>query len=109
MSTTATAILDQIKTLPEAEQQEVLAGVTQLQTRRGEWEKQRADLREMQARHAGSGLRDRLLDERAKEREPGGDDVSSGRPTCARAWLPHPEQTASGDPSRPNWRPRLRR
>jgi hypothetical protein len=71
MSTTATAILDQIKTLPEAEQQEVLAGVTQLQARRGEWEKQRAALRELQARHAGSGLLDRLLGERMKERSRG--------------------------------------
>lgn len=68
MSTTATAILDQIKTLPEAEQQEVLAGVTQLQARRGEWERQRAALRELQARHTGSGMRNRLLEARAKER-----------------------------------------
>ena len=71
MSTTAAAILDQIKTLPKAEQQEVLAGVTQLQARRGEWEKQQTKLRAMQARHAGSGLLSRLLDERAKERSRG--------------------------------------
>lgn len=71
MSTTAAAILDQIKTLPPGEQREVLDGVTQLQARRGEWEKQQTKLREMQARHAGSGLLSRLLDERAKERSRG--------------------------------------
>jgi len=71
MSTTAAAILDQIKTLPPGEQREVLDGVTQLQARRGEWEKQQAKLREMQARHAGSGLLSRLLKERAKERSRG--------------------------------------
>ena len=45
--------------------------VTQLQARRGEWEKQQTKLRAMQARHAGSGLLSRLLDERAKERSRG--------------------------------------
>ena len=71
MSTTAAAILDQIKTLPPGEQREVLDGMTQLQARRGEWEKQQAKLRELQARHAGSGLLSRLLNERAKERSGG--------------------------------------
>ena len=56
MSTTAAAILDQIKTLPPGEQREVLDGVTLLQGRRRAWEEQQAKLREMQSRHAGSAL-----------------------------------------------------
>lgn len=71
MSTTAAAILDQIKTLPPGEQREVLDGVTLLQGRRRAWEEQQAKLREMQTRHAGSGLLSRLLEERAKERSRG--------------------------------------
>ena len=71
MSMTAAAILDQIKTLPPGEQREVLDGVTQLQGRRQAWTEQQAKLRELQARHAGSGLLTRLLEERAKERSRG--------------------------------------
>lgn len=71
MSTTAAAILDQIKHLPPAEQTEVLTEVSRLQDRHRAWEAQQARLRAMQARHTGSGLLGRLLSERAKERSRG--------------------------------------
>ena len=71
MSTNAQAILEQIKALPAAEQQEVRDGLLQLEARRAGWEEQRAKLREMQARHARSGLLKKLLEERTKERARG--------------------------------------
>ena len=57
--------------LPPAEMQAVCSEIRQLEARRQEWEEQKAKLREMQARHAGRGLLNRLLDERAKERARG--------------------------------------
>ena len=71
MSTTAQAILDQIKSLPPDEQQAVLKEIADVQNRLQAWEKQRAKLRDMQARHAGRGLLNRLLEERTKERARG--------------------------------------
>jgi len=71
MSTKAQAILDEIRALPPAELQVVCSEIRRLETRRQGWEEQMAKLREMQARHAGSGLLSRLLEERAKERARG--------------------------------------
>lgn len=71
MSTKAQAILDEIRALPPTEMQRVCSEIRQLDARRQGWEEQQAKLREMQARHAGSGLLNRLLDERAKERARG--------------------------------------
>lgn len=68
MSTKAQAILDEIRALPPKEQAEVRDGLLQLQERQRQWEEQKAKLREMQSRHAGRGLLNRLLEERAKER-----------------------------------------
>jgi len=71
MSTKAQAILDEIRALPPQELQAVCSEIRQLETRRQGWEEQKAKLREMQSRHAGRGLLNRLLDERAKERARG--------------------------------------
>jgi hypothetical protein len=71
MSKTAQAILEQIKTLPPEEQAEVRAGFLELEARRRRWEEQKAKLREMQSRHAGNGMLNRLLEDRAKERAGG--------------------------------------
>jgi len=68
MSTKAQAILEEIKALPTDERREVCAEVLQLQERQRQWEEQKVKLREMQSRHAGQGLLNRLLAERAKER-----------------------------------------
>ncbi len=68
MSTKAEAILEQIKALPPEDREQVRDGLLQLEERQRQWEEQQAKLREMQSRHAGSGLLNRLLDERAKER-----------------------------------------
>jgi Arc/MetJ-type ribon-helix-helix transcriptional regulator len=71
MSTKAQAILEEIKALPPDEQEQVRDGIRQLEERQRQWEAQKTKLREMQARHAGSGLLNRLLEERAKERARG--------------------------------------
>lgn len=71
MSTKAQAILEEIKALPPNEQEQVRDGIRQLEERQHQWEEQKTKLREMQSRHAGSGLLNRLLDERAKERSRG--------------------------------------
>ncbi len=67
MSLRAQAILDEIRALPPDEQDQVLDEAIRLH----EWEQQRARLREMQSRHAGRGLLNRLLEERVKERARG--------------------------------------
>jgi hypothetical protein len=66
MSTKAEAILEEIKALPLVEQVQVREGILHLQER--QWEEQKTKLREMQDRHTGRGLLNRLLEERAKER-----------------------------------------
>jgi len=71
MSTKAQAVLEQIKALLPDEQREVCDGVRELEARRRSWEEQKAKLHEMQNRHAGRGLLNRLLEERAKERARG--------------------------------------
>ena len=68
MSTRAQAILEEIKALPPDEQEQVRDGLLQLQERQRQWEEQQVKLRDMQSRHAGSGLLNRLLEVRAKER-----------------------------------------
>ncbi len=68
MSTKAEAILDEIRALPPEEREQVRNGILQLQERQRQWEEQKAKLREMQSRHAGRGLLNRLLEERTKER-----------------------------------------
>ena len=78
MSTKAQAILDEIRALPPAELQVVCSEIRRLEARQSGWEEQKAKLREMQARHAGSGLLGRLLDERAKERGHGRRCVCGG-------------------------------
>jgi hypothetical protein len=71
MSTKAEAILEEIKALPPDEQEQVRDGILQLQERQRQWEEQKAKLRQMQSRHAGRGMLNRLLEERAKERARG--------------------------------------
>ena len=71
MSTSAQAIVEQIKALPPADQREVYEQVQQLEARRQGWEEQKAKLREMQRRHAGGGMLKQLLEDRAKERARG--------------------------------------
>jgi hypothetical protein len=71
MSKSAQGVLEQIRALPPDEQRELYEQIAQLQSRQRAWEEQRTKLREMQARHAGSGLLNRLLAERAKERARG--------------------------------------
>lgn len=71
MSTRAEALLEQIKALPPEVQREVAAKVLQREQGHGNWEEQKVKLRQMQARHAGRGLRDRLLQDRAMERARG--------------------------------------
>lgn len=71
MSTKAQAILDEIKALPPEEQEQVVDEAIRLREGAKEWERQRAKLRAMQSRHAGRGLLNRLLEERAKERARG--------------------------------------
>jgi len=67
MSATAEVILEKIKALPPEEQAQVCEGVLKLQERQRQWKEQKGKLREMQSRHAGRGLLDRLLEERARE------------------------------------------
>jgi hypothetical protein len=71
MSSKARSILKEILALPVEDQQIVCKEILQLDARREAWEQQRAKLRAMQTRHAGRGLLNRLLEERAKERARG--------------------------------------
>ncbi len=71
MSTKVEAILKEIKALPPEEQRQVLDEALHLRTRTCEWEQQQARLRDMQSRHAGRGLLQRLLEIRAEERSRG--------------------------------------
>ena len=68
MSTKAQAILDEIRALPPADREQVVDEAIRLQEGAQEWERQKVKLHEMQSRHAGRGLLNRLLGERAKER-----------------------------------------
>lgn len=68
MSTTAREIIERIKSLPTEDQQTVCEEIVRLAENRRGWEIQKEKLRMMQARHAGSGLLNRLLDDRTKER-----------------------------------------
>lgn len=69
MSTRTQAILDQVKALPDDERREVCEQIVEFESRMEGWEKQKAILRDMQSRHAGSGLLEVLLEERRKDRE----------------------------------------
>jgi hypothetical protein len=71
MSSKAEAILGKIRALPPEELEQVRDGIAQLQERQRQWEEQRAKLREMQSRHTGRGMLNRLFEERAKERARG--------------------------------------
>ena len=71
MSTSAREIIERIKSLPAEDQRTVCEEVARLSERQREWDAQREKLRAMQARHAGSGLLNRLLNERTKERARG--------------------------------------
>ncbi|MBI2926140.1 MAG: hypothetical protein HYY24_10585 [Verrucomicrobia bacterium] len=71
MSTMAQAILEQIKNLPPDDQRQLLGELAQLEARQRAWEEHKLKLRDMQARHAGRGLLNRLLEERARERARG--------------------------------------
>lgn len=71
MSTKAQVILDEIKALPPAEREQVVEAAIRLREGAAEWERQQARLRDMQSRHAGRGLLNRLLEERTKERARG--------------------------------------
>ena len=68
MSTKAQATLEEIKALPPQEKEQVRAGILQLHERQRQWDEQKVKLREMQSRHAGRGMLNRLLEERARER-----------------------------------------
>jgi len=71
VSTKAQVILDEIKALPPAEREQVVEAAIRLREGAAEWERQQARLRDMQSRHAGRGLLNRLLEERTKERARG--------------------------------------
>ena len=71
MSSSAREIIERIKSLPAEDQRTVCEEVARLSERQHEWEVQQEKLRSMQARHSGSGLLNRLLDERTKERARG--------------------------------------
>ena len=68
MSTKAQAILEEIKALPPEDREQVVDEAVRLRADAQEWERQKSKLREMQSRHAGRGMLNRLLEERAKER-----------------------------------------
>ena len=68
MSTKTQSILNEIKSLSLEERREVCEEVLQLHERQRQWEEQQAKIHELQSRHAGRGLLNRLLEERAKER-----------------------------------------
>ena len=60
--------MEEIKALPADEQRELAEYIAKTEMGRAEWEKQKVILRDMQARHAGSGMLARLLEERNKDR-----------------------------------------
>ena len=71
MSNKGQAILEAIKALPSEERRQVLDEALLLRERTREWEQQQAKLRDMQSRHAGRGLLQRLLNNRAEDRARG--------------------------------------
>lgn len=71
VSTKGHAILEAIKALPSEERRQVLDEALLLRERAREWEQQQTKLRDMQSRHAGRGLLQRLLNNRAEERSRG--------------------------------------
>ena len=71
MSIKTQAILNDIKALPPEEQRQVLDEALCLRARTRDWEQQQAKLRDMQSRHAGRGLLQRMLESRAEERSRG--------------------------------------
>jgi len=71
MSTKSKAILEEIRALPPDEQAQLVAEAIRLRDDAQEWARQKGKLREMQSRHSGRGLGNRLLAERAKERARG--------------------------------------
>jgi hypothetical protein len=71
VSNKAQAILEAIKALPSEERRQVLDEALLLRERTREWEQQQAKLRDMQSRHAGRGLLQRLLNNRAEDRARG--------------------------------------
>jgi hypothetical protein len=71
MSANAQAVIEKIRALPANEQQQVFEEVAHLQSRQRAWAEQQAKMREMQGRHTGSGLLNRLLEARNQERARG--------------------------------------
>jgi hypothetical protein len=71
MSSKARSIVEQIKSLSSEDQQEVFAEVMRLDSSRREWEEQKTRLHEMQKRHKGRGLLEKLLNDRSQERTRG--------------------------------------
>jgi hypothetical protein len=71
VSTKGQAILEAIKALPSEERRQVLDEAWLLRERTREWDQQQAKLRDMQSRHAGRALLQRLLHHRAEERPRG--------------------------------------
>ena len=69
VSSKAQAIMEAIKALPSEERRQVLDEALHLRAR--EWAQQEAILRDMQSRHAGRGLLQRLLENRAEDRARG--------------------------------------
>lgn len=64
-------ILERIRALSPEDREHVVGEAVRFREGAREWERQKAKLRDMQSRHAGRGLTDRLLEERAKERANG--------------------------------------
>jgi hypothetical protein len=71
MSTKAQMILEQIRALSPEDREHVLDEAARLREGAREWGRQKANLRDIQSRHAGRGLSNRLLEERARERANG--------------------------------------
>jgi len=64
-------ILEQIQGLSPEDRERVVDEAVRLREGAREWEQQKVKLHDMQSRHAGRGLLNRLLEERAKERANG--------------------------------------
>jgi hypothetical protein len=71
MSTKAQMILEQIRALSPEDRERVVDEAVRLRDGAREWDRQKAKLHDMQSRHAGRGLLNSLLEERAKERANG--------------------------------------
>jgi hypothetical protein len=71
MSTKAQMILEQTRGPSPEDRERVVDEAVRLREGAQEWDRQRAKLHDMQSRHAGRGLLNRLLEERAKERANG--------------------------------------